>query len=187
MSDTKEFDVVRIARSDGADTGPGYWPITSTPAATAKKTAKDAPEKAPRLKPQMTRLEENDPRFVEWRVKLGILLKQELAPNPDGKSFRTMLLQLAFLSLLTASYRRKRVVCAVPTWVLAVRKVEASVGVWLSGQSQAVQEPPRVWHPLAMASLSIKELRRLLLCSLQRSQCQQDQLSQRGYAHHHAQ
>ncbi|ROT39453.1 hypothetical protein SODALDRAFT_276432 [Sodiomyces alkalinus F11] len=33
----------------------------------------------------MLRLAEDDPRFIEWRVKLGILLKQELSPNPqDG-------------------------------------------------------------------------------------------------------
>ncbi|UKZ47012.1 hypothetical protein TrVGV298_001223 [Trichoderma virens] len=86
--DTKDFDVVRIARSDGADTGPGYWPVTTpTPAATtaAKKTGKEATvaDKTPRTKPQMTRLAEDDPRFVEWRIKLGILLKQELSPNPD--------------------------------------------------------------------------------------------------------
>lgn len=57
------------------------------PATSMKKTAKDAiaAEKAPRTKPQMVRLAEDDPRFVEWRVKLGILLKQELCPNPDGK------------------------------------------------------------------------------------------------------
>lgn len=88
--DTKDFDVIRIARSDGADTGPGYWPVTTvTPAATtaAKKSGKEATvaDKAPRTKPQMTRLAEDDPRFVEWRIKLGILLKQELSPNPDGK------------------------------------------------------------------------------------------------------
>ncbi|UPK96333.1 hypothetical protein LCI18_007268 [Fusarium solani-melongenae] len=83
-SDLKEFDVIRVARTDGADTGPGYWPVTATPAVTAKKT-KDATttEKTPRTKPQMIRLAEDDPRFVEWRVKLGILLKQELCPNPD--------------------------------------------------------------------------------------------------------
>jgi hypothetical protein len=87
MADTKDFDVVRIARSDGADTGPGYWPVTSTGgAAPAKKGTKDASaaEKAPRTKPQMIRLAEDDPRFVEWRIKLGILLKQELSPNPEG-------------------------------------------------------------------------------------------------------
>jgi hypothetical protein len=91
MSDTKDFDVIRIARSDGVDSGPGYWPVTSTGVvnntAAVKKGAKDAAaaaEKAPRTKPQMTRLAEDDPRFVEWRIKLGILLKQELSPNPDG-------------------------------------------------------------------------------------------------------
>ncbi|KAL7921648.1 hypothetical protein ACQKWADRAFT_321242 [Trichoderma austrokoningii] len=86
--DTKDFDVIRIARSDGADTGPGYWPVTTPapPAANAaKKTGKEAAaaDKTPRTKPQMTRLAEDDPRFVEWRIKLGILLKQELSPNPD--------------------------------------------------------------------------------------------------------
>ncbi|KAH7160292.1 hypothetical protein B0J13DRAFT_643811 [Dactylonectria estremocensis] len=86
----KEFDVIRVARSDGSDTGPGYWPVTAPPASSTltKKTAKDAvsAEKAPRSKPQMVRLAEDDPRFVEWRVKLGILLKQELCPNPDEGS-----------------------------------------------------------------------------------------------------
>ncbi|KAK1253058.1 hypothetical protein MKX08_004245 [Trichoderma sp. CBMAI-0020] len=85
--DTKDFDVIRIARSDGADTGPGYWPVTTpAPAANAaKKPGKEAAaaDKTPRTKPQMTRLAEDDPRFVEWRIKLGILLKQELSPNPD--------------------------------------------------------------------------------------------------------
>lgn len=86
MADTKEFDVVRVARSDGADSGPGYWPATAP--APAKKTTKDATatEKTPRTKPPMIRLPEDDPRFIEWRVKLGILLKQELSPNPDGES-----------------------------------------------------------------------------------------------------
>jgi hypothetical protein len=82
MTDQKEFHVVQIARSDGQDIGPGYWP---PPAAPPKKTAKVASEKAPRAKPQMVRLEEDDPRFIEWRIKLGILMKQELAPNPDGE------------------------------------------------------------------------------------------------------
>jgi hypothetical protein len=80
MSDTKDFDVIRVCRSDGADTGPGYWPATAPVAPLAKKPATD---KAPRAKPQMTRLTEDDPRFIEWRVKLGILLKQELSPSPD--------------------------------------------------------------------------------------------------------
>lgn len=83
MADLKEFDVVRVARSDGADTGPGYWPVT---APAPKKPTKDATDKAPRAKPQMIRLADDDPRYVEWKVKLGIILKMELAPNPDGKS-----------------------------------------------------------------------------------------------------
>lgn len=84
-TDLKEFDIIRVARTDGADTGPGYWPVTAPPAITAKKTKDATTEKTPRTKPQMIRLAEDDPRFVEWRVKLGILLKQELCPNPDGK------------------------------------------------------------------------------------------------------
>ncbi|KJZ69691.1 hypothetical protein HIM_10912 [Hirsutella minnesotensis 3608] len=82
MAETRDFDVVRIARSDGADSGPGYWPVTATPAANAaKKTGKEVA--APRAKAQMIRLDEDDPRFIEWRIKLGILLKQELSLNPD--------------------------------------------------------------------------------------------------------
>ena len=80
MSDTKDFSVVRIARSDGADTGPGYWPLPPKKPATAT-------EKPSRTKPPMIRLTDDDPRFTEWRVKLGILLKQELAPTPDGTLF----------------------------------------------------------------------------------------------------
>lgn len=83
MTDTKDFDVIRVCRSDGVDTGPGYWPVTTPAANSIKKTAAD---KAPRAKPQMTRLAEDDPRFTEWRVKLGILLKQELSQSPDGTS-----------------------------------------------------------------------------------------------------
>ena len=88
MAELKELDVLRVARSDGSDTGPGYWPVTTTNATTATKKTKDmatAAEKTPRTKPQMVRLAEDDPRFTEWKVKLGILLKQELCPNPDGK------------------------------------------------------------------------------------------------------
>ncbi|KZZ92196.1 Transcription-silencing protein Clr2 [Moelleriella libera RCEF 2490] len=82
MAETKEFDVVRVARSDGVDIGPGYWPSMN---AASKKAGKEPAlaEKTVRAKPQMIRLPEDDVRFVEWRVKLGILLKQELAPNPD--------------------------------------------------------------------------------------------------------
>ncbi|KAM0468017.1 hypothetical protein ACHAP7_011310 [Fusarium lateritium] len=86
QTELKEFDVIRVARSDGSDTGPGYWPTTAPATTTsAIKKAKDAvvSEKTPRTKPQMIRLTEDDPRFTEWKVKLGILLKQELCPNPD--------------------------------------------------------------------------------------------------------
>jgi hypothetical protein len=86
MADLKDFEVVRIARSDGRDTGPDYWPAPADAKPAAKKTAsKDVPEKAPRAKAQMVRLAEDDPRFVDYRVKLGILLKQELSPTPDGE------------------------------------------------------------------------------------------------------
>lgn len=83
-AETKDFDVVRVARSDGVDSGPGYWPVAAIPAVNAaKKTGKDVAP--PRAKAQMIRLDENDPRFIEWRIKLGILLKQELSPNPEGE------------------------------------------------------------------------------------------------------
>ncbi|KAI6748609.1 hypothetical protein HG530_015382 [Fusarium avenaceum] len=86
QTELKEFDVIRVARSDGLDTGPGYWPTTAPTTTSAIKKTKDAAvsEKTPRTKPQMIRLTEDDPRFTEWKVKLGILLKQELCPNPDG-------------------------------------------------------------------------------------------------------
>lgn len=84
MADTKDFDVIRVCRSDGADTGPGYWPVSQP--ATANSLKKMVADKAPRAKPQMTRLAEDDPRFTEWRVKLGILLKQELSQSPDGET-----------------------------------------------------------------------------------------------------
>ncbi|KAF7559414.1 hypothetical protein G7046_g4736 [Stylonectria norvegica] len=88
MAETKDFDVILVARSDGADSGPGYWPpatASSTPSGNSKKSAKDVAVASalPRSKPQMIRLNEDDPRFVEWKVKLGILLKQELCPTPD--------------------------------------------------------------------------------------------------------
>lgn len=78
-----EYHVIKVCRSDGCDTGPGYWPVEAPKA--VKKTTKDAPEKVTRTKPQMVRLAEDDPRFIEWRVKLGILLKQEISPYPNGK------------------------------------------------------------------------------------------------------
>lgn len=162
MADTKEFDVVRIARSDGADTGPGYWPTT---ASTAKKATKDAaPEKAPRAKPQMTRLPEDDPRYVEWRVKLGMLLKQELAPAPDGKTTEHL---KQHRWPLTYAIRGKRVVCSVSTRVLAVREIQASMGLWISHQGQALQEPAGVCRPHHLAPLVITRVQRLLLRTLQ--------------------
>lgn len=82
MAAETEHKLITILRSDGCDTGPGYWPI-ETPK-VVKKATKDAPEKVARTKPQMTRLDEKDPRFVEWRIKLGILLKQEM-DNPNGE------------------------------------------------------------------------------------------------------
>ncbi|KAL2761218.1 hypothetical protein ACRALDRAFT_1073287 [Sodiomyces alcalophilus JCM 7366] len=86
MSESQDFHLITIPRSDGQDTGPGYWPapLDAATAAKSKKATKDATERTPRAKPQMLRLSEHDPRFIEWRVKLGILLKQELSPNPQG-------------------------------------------------------------------------------------------------------
>ncbi|KAK1999336.1 hypothetical protein LX36DRAFT_748414 [Colletotrichum falcatum] len=78
MSDLTEYNVVVFTRSDGQDHGPGYWPTIDATTKNAKKTTQ---EKTPRAKPQMVRLAEDDPRFQEWRVKLGILLKQELTPT----------------------------------------------------------------------------------------------------------
>jgi hypothetical protein len=83
MADPKEFNVIQFGRSDGADTGPGYWPATPAP---AKKAPGAAAEAGRRTKPPMTRLAEDDPRFVEWKVKLGILLKQELSSTPHGEN-----------------------------------------------------------------------------------------------------
>jgi hypothetical protein len=82
-----EVDFFKIARSDGVDTGPGYWPgPAEAAAAKAKKAAKDATEKPTRTKAPMIRLSENSDKFIEWRVKLGILLKQELSSTPNGMS-----------------------------------------------------------------------------------------------------
>jgi hypothetical protein len=79
---TTKFENIVICRSDGCDTGPGYW---AAPEAKGKKVVKDGIEKATRAKAPMMRLSDDDPRFIEWKVKLGILLKQELSPNPDSK------------------------------------------------------------------------------------------------------
>lgn len=85
----QDYHRIQILHSDGQDNGPGYWPTPGDSDAPklVKKAGKDVPEKVPRLKPQMLRLAEDDPRFTEWRIKLGILLKQELAPNPQGMVF----------------------------------------------------------------------------------------------------
>lgn len=89
-TDTKEFEVIRVCRSDGVDTGPGYWPAPTASSAPAAAAAKKliADNKIPRARPQMARLSEDDPRYTEWRVKLGILLKQELSPHPEGEHTR---------------------------------------------------------------------------------------------------
>ena len=44
-----EYHVIKVCRSDGCDTGPGYWPVEAPKA--AKKATKDAPEKVTRTKP----------------------------------------------------------------------------------------------------------------------------------------
>jgi len=86
MAAQAEYQVYKIARSDGVDTGPGYWPgPAEAAAAKAKKGTKDATEKPTRTKAPMIRLPEYGDKFIEWRVKLGILLKQELSPAPNGK------------------------------------------------------------------------------------------------------
>lgn len=121
MAETKDFDLITVARSDGADTGPGYWPTTAPPAAAAavKKTAAD---KAPRAKPQMTRLAEDDPRFTEWSVKIGILLKQELSQTPDGKNSTLTQFEDGRESANLGG-RGKPLVRAVSERLLALRKV----------------------------------------------------------------
>lgn len=83
----QDYHRVQVLHSDGQDNGPGYWPSPgdADAARLAKKAGKDVTEKAPRSKPQMLRLAEDDPRFIEWRIKLGILLKQEIAPDPQGR------------------------------------------------------------------------------------------------------
>ncbi|KAM0282677.1 hypothetical protein ACHAQH_002874 [Verticillium albo-atrum] len=81
MAEVQEFQLISIAHSDGQDFGPGYWPADASK--VVKKPGAAVVEKASRTKPQMVRLEEDDPRFVEWRVKLGLLLKQELSLSPQ--------------------------------------------------------------------------------------------------------
>lgn len=86
--DVKEYEMMQIFRSDGVDTGAGYW--VEPPKKTAKSTAKDAANgtgAAPARKSGMNRLEPDDPRIAEWSIKLGLLLKQELAPTPHEGEF----------------------------------------------------------------------------------------------------
>jgi hypothetical protein len=87
MAAQVEYQIFKVVRSDGVDTGPGYWPgPAEAAAAKSKKAAKDAPEKPTRTKAPMIRLADNSDKFIEWRVKLGILLKQELSHSPNGMS-----------------------------------------------------------------------------------------------------
>ncbi|KKF93747.1 Transcription-silencing protein Clr2 [Ceratocystis platani] len=78
-SELKEFEVMQIFRSDGVDSGPGYW------AEPLKKTTKTSGGKdvVSTRKVGLSRLDDSDPRFNEWRLKLGLLLKQELSPAPQ--------------------------------------------------------------------------------------------------------
>lgn len=135
MADTKDFDVIRICRSDGADTGPGYWPVTAPPTGAAKKAST---EKAPRQKPQMARLSEDDPRFAEWKVKLGILLKQELSPNPEGKSCVIPVGSKKKAILTFNAQRGQSLVRSIPQRILVVREVQTSLGLRIPYQGQAV-------------------------------------------------
>lgn len=85
----QDYHRIQVPHSDGQDSGPGYWPTPGdAEAAKAAKKPGAVADKTPRAKPQMVRLAEDDPRFVEWRIKLGILLKQELSPTPQGTSAR---------------------------------------------------------------------------------------------------
>ena len=107
MADTKDFDVIRVCRTDGVDSGPGYWPVANNSGSATSAAKKAVSDKAPRTKPQMTRLAEDDPKFIEFRVKLGILLKQELSPHPDGKS-QYCFFNNQFFNVLTASHNIQR-------------------------------------------------------------------------------
>lgn len=189
MSDTKDFHVVQIARSDGADTGPGYWPsstsITTSAAASpatsatgggtaagAKRTAatrdaKEGSEKATRTKAPMVRLDENDARFVEWRIKLGILLKQELSPTPDGKPAKEVRARIwcdldpkknSDVMACDVRDRRTAVVRSDPERVLAVRKVQTPLGVGLPRQAEALQDAAGVCPPSDLAHDRVRQL-----------------------------
>jgi hypothetical protein len=66
--------------------------------------------------------------------------------------------------------RRKPVVRPPAPWILAVRKVQTSLGIRLPHQGQAIQEPPGIRRPPDMAALHVQGLQRLLLRALQSSQ-----------------
>lgn len=72
---------------------------------------------------------------------------------------------------------------AFSTGILVVRKVEASLGVGLPNQGEAIQEPTGVCRPLDMAPLNFDGLPGLLLRTLQRIKLDQGWSYRR--AHHH--
>ncbi|KAL5621796.1 hypothetical protein BROUX41_005741 [Berkeleyomyces rouxiae] len=78
-SELKDFEVMQIFRSDGVDSGPGYW---AEPLKKVTKTV-GGKEVVSTRKAGLVRLDDTDARFNEWRLKLGILLKQELSPAPQ--------------------------------------------------------------------------------------------------------
>lgn len=164
-----EYHVVKVCRSDGCDTGPGYWPVEAPKA--VKKTAKDAPEKVTRTKPQMVRLAEDDPRFIEWRVKLGILLKQEISPYPNGRPPHPRIsLHLPHARPVTdASYRGSPVVRRLPSGLLALREVSEPLGLRLPGEIQALQIAAGLWRPHPLALQQLLGPQGLLLRPLQRA------------------
>jgi hypothetical protein len=86
---TAEYCVIQVARSDGLDTGPGYWPNAVSPseaaATAAAAAASNKPVKTAKPRSQMIRLDVKDQRLAQWGAELGALLKQELCPTPDGK------------------------------------------------------------------------------------------------------
>jgi hypothetical protein len=81
--------------------------------------------------------------------------------------------------------RGKRLVCAIPKRILAVREVKASMGVRLSHQIEAFQDSSGVRLAPDLASFSIKGLQGLLLCTLQRANSSQNDSNQRGLACEH--
>lgn len=72
---------------------------------------------------------------------------------------------------------------AFPSGILAIREVEASLGIGLPDQGEAIQEPTGVCRPLDMAPLNLDGLPRLLLRTLQRIQLAQGRSSRRAHYH----